>query len=227
MNNATRTALFGCACYIAAALPGQAAAQTCRPLTADWSTVPFTDLLPTLPELARDAPLFQRAERAVLTVGYDSTGVLSTLEINVAGRFRERDLDALRERIRETLPGAVRPHTRTRVLLTRGDSVRAEPYLVELFCPAEVRHHHDYWDDLNKVRTRRDLRPGEARLRLLVDSEGRVMDVKVTSTSGYTATDHALVQLLQRTQFIPARFNTMPVSVSFEWTMKLERPRRR
>jgi protein TonB len=90
---------------------------------------------------------------------------------------------------------------------------------------------------LDTVRNRRPAYPeasrrrgqeGTVRLELSVDANGRVVDVRVTESSGFGALDAAAVEALREWRFRPAQRGGMPVAGSITTAVhfRLENARR-
>lgn len=211
-------------CVAALVFPvGLAAQQQCASLDANWATVPVNDLLPTLPDELTGHPLVARAERVIVNIVFDGDGKLHMTDVYVSGPFREKDLHDFRDQLRAALPGVAEPGTRSRLMLVRRETVSAEPIILEQACNPEIANMNQLAEELAGLQRRRELRPGIAHVRILIDSDGRVVSATIGKGSGHTATDQALLHIARRTVFSPARYDGIPVSAWVELPLRFTR----
>jgi TonB family protein len=174
-----------------------------------------TALLETLEEFARTYPLREGRHRALYSVAWTSEGRIERL--NPIDYWLPRDqaenfTSLVRRHLQPQMPGA----GSLRLLLQPGSPEPVQIGYSER-CPPEARTRFR----LTAPAIVQQQRPQPVRVRMHVDTQGRVIGTQLLSSSGSVELDRWVADNLQRRQFAPGLIDGFPVAMDHEETIRI------
>lgn len=163
--------------------------------------------------LASDPFVRGGTDTALISIRYDSTGLLRSAEIDhpdASAEDEERIGKLLTERLSPTGP---RRASRW-LTLSRGDSADLRPFEPQSERRPEIQNRREIGRLLQvEADSSPSMQGREAVFRLLIDPRGRVEDAVLHKSTGSTPLDLAMSEIIRRARFSPALLGQYPVSV--------------